>query len=285
MKWAVTVISPPGYIHSLVFKEVAETIFYGLKALGYDVVLTDDGTLPGRRHIVLGSNLLLHYPVQLSDDAIIYNLEQVENNPGWIRPELVEIFKKYIVWDYCQANVEAFSDLGIHVAQVLPIGYRKEITRIQKPSQQDIDVLFLGSLNPRRLAVLDAIKAFGLKVFYPFGVYGADRDKLIGRSKLLLNLHFYDAKILEIVRISYYLANRCAVLSERSANSDDDKIFQKGLFFSEYLDLARTARELCDNPQLLKTTAKKGFAIMKERNIEGYLRSAISGQLKAEHQS
>lgn len=285
MKWAVTIVSPPNYIHSLVFREVAETILYGLRAIGYDAVLTEEGALPGRRHIVLGSSLLFHYPIKFADDAIIYNLEQVENNEGWIRPELIAVFKKYTVWDYCEANVRALTKFGIRVAQVLPIGYTKELTRIQKSPQQDIDVLFLGSMNPRRLAVIEAMKVFGLRVIHPFGAYGAERDELIGRSKLLLNLHFYDAKILEVVRISYYLANRCAVLSERSANPEDDRIFEKGLFFSEYLDLARRARELCDNPQLLKTTAKRGFAIMKERNIEGYLRSAISGQLKAEGRS
>ncbi|RTL50302.1 MAG: hypothetical protein EKK40_13260 [Bradyrhizobiaceae bacterium] len=276
MKWAVTVVSPPNYIHSAVFREVAETIFYGLKALGYDAILTEEGSLPGRRHIVLGANLLVYYPLPLSDDAILYNLEQVENNQTWITPALIDLFKKHVLWDYCDANVKALSNLGIHAAHVLPIGYRKELSRIQKSSVKDIDVLFVGSMNDRRRAVLEAMHLLGLKVAHVFGQYGAQRDEIIGRSKLLLNLHFYDAKILEVVRISYYLANECAVLSERSANPEDDKIFEGGLFFSEYSDLAPRARYLCDNPHLLTATAERGFAIMQSRDIESYLRSAIA---------
>ena len=78
MKFAVTVVSPPGYVHCAAFNEIAETIHHGLRSLGHDSVLTTEGALADRRHIVLGSNLLLHYPLPLARDAILYNLEQVQ---------------------------------------------------------------------------------------------------------------------------------------------------------------------------------------------------------------
>ena len=40
MRFAVSIVSPPGYVHSASFKEVAEALHYGLRSLGHDSVLT-----------------------------------------------------------------------------------------------------------------------------------------------------------------------------------------------------------------------------------------------------
>src|SRR5439155_882319 len=78
---------------------------------------------------------------------------------------------------------------------------------------QDIDVLFYGSLNERRAAVLREL-ARHANVRARFGIYGAERDQLIARAKVVLNLHFYEAQLMEQVRIAYLLNNGCFVLSE-----------------------------------------------------------------------
>ena len=79
MKFAVTIVLPPGYVHSAVFYEVAEIIHDGscFSVMTWVLQITQ-GALSGRQHIVLGSNLLPQYPLPLSHDAILYNLEQVE---------------------------------------------------------------------------------------------------------------------------------------------------------------------------------------------------------------
>src|SRR5262249_36716363 len=99
----------------------------------------------------------------------------------------------------------------------LPIGSEPEMTRIPKPKVQDIDVLFYGYVNERRRPVLEAIAARGLNVQSPFGIYGRQRDDLTARSKVVLNVHQVEGRVLEMVRVSYLLANRKAVVSENSA--------------------------------------------------------------------
>jgi hypothetical protein len=276
-KFAVTVVSGEGYIHSAAFSEVAETLHFGLKSLGYDSVLTNEGALPGRRHIVLGPNLLPYYPLRLDADAILYNLEQVEMGAGWFRPELklIDIFRRYVVWDYSKRNALALEAQGVKVAHVVPVGYAKELTRLQRVAEPDIDVLFIGSMNPRRQQIIQAMRAAGLQVHTPVGVYGAERDALIMRAKLLLNVHFYETKVLEVVRISYLLANRCAVLSERSADPSEDDALAEGVAFADYGDLVRRARELVDSSAERERMAQRGFELMRARPIEAYLRVAL----------
>src|SRR5262245_25096019 len=99
MKYAVTIVSPPGYVFTTAFREVAETIHYGLLSLGHDSILTSEGMLPGRRHIVLGSNLLPRYPLPIGPDSILYNLEQISPQSPWLGRKLLEIFQHHTVWD------------------------------------------------------------------------------------------------------------------------------------------------------------------------------------------
>ena len=40
-----------------------------------------------------------------------------------------------------------------------------------------------------------------------FGDYGEVRDRWIARSRVVLNIHFYDIKVAEQVRLSYLLNN------------------------------------------------------------------------------
>ena len=75
--YAVSIASQPGFVHSEAFREVAESVHHVLRALGHDSVLSDRLDLPGRRHIVFGSNLVanLDAPVAFAPGSILYNLE------------------------------------------------------------------------------------------------------------------------------------------------------------------------------------------------------------------
>ncbi|CAN5533072.1 hypothetical protein BH11PSE7_BH11PSE7_11200 [soil metagenome] len=276
MKFAITIVTPPGYIHSQAFSEVAESLHHGLLSLGHDSLLTTEGNLPGRQHIVLGSNLLPGFAMPLARDVILYNLEQVQLGSPWFKPPLLALFRQYRMWDYSERNALALRTLGVNVSRVVPIGYVPELTRIEAAPEQDIDVLFVGSMNPRRQAVVDQMGALGLRVGAAFGVYGKDRDALIARARLQLNVHHYDAKVLEMVRISYLLANRCAVLSEHSSNRAEDAALEEGVAFADYAGLAQRARDLIDAPQALEQLRQKGFEIMQARPTGDYLRVALA---------
>ena len=107
--------------------------------------------------------------------------------------------------------------MGLPRPTYVPIGYVPELTRIA-PAPEDIDVLFYGALSERRYAVLRDLHDRGLRVKWLLGAFGASRDAWIARSKIVINVHYWEAKIFEIARVSYLLANRRAVVSERGAD-------------------------------------------------------------------
>jgi len=118
MKFVVSIISPPNYTHSQAFQEVAETVHYGLLALGQESVLTTTpSSYPDGQHIVFGCNLLAGYPTTLPLQAILYNLEQISSNAPWLQPELLDTFRQHKLWDYSKKNIEQFAHLGLTEVQ------------------------------------------------------------------------------------------------------------------------------------------------------------------------
>jgi hypothetical protein len=267
-RYAVRIVSPVGYIHSQAFTEVADAVREGLRDLGHEI--TPDG-----QPIIFGPALLMSAP---APNAILYNLEQVpdlvsdlDKDQGWFGPRLIDLFKRFEVWDYSQQNIDRLAARGIK-AKLVPIGYHPTLSRIIPALEQDIDVLFYGSVNMRRAKVLDGLVARGLNVKSVFGVYGAKRDDLIARSKVVLNLHFYNAQVFEIVRCAYLLANRVAVMSETPVAPG----LEHGICWADYDELVDICTNLVKNDRLRAMVAADGYADFRNMPVTVSLRHVLS---------
>ena len=98
-------------------------------------------------------------------------------------------------------NIERLNKEGFFNTSIFEIGYHKKLERIEKQKQKNIDVLMYGSMNERRKKIVDGLKEKKLNVKVLFGIYGAQRDEYISRSKIVLNIHFYNSQLFEIVRV------------------------------------------------------------------------------------
>jgi hypothetical protein len=276
MRFAVAVVAPPGREHSECFREVAQTLHHGLLALGHDSVETNRFDLDDRHTIVLQPMLIPWCNLEPPKNPILYNLEIVFDGSQWMTPELLELFRRYPVWDYSQTNIERLAARHMPRPTHVPIGYVPELTRIT-PVAEDIDVLFYGSNNvPRRRVVLDALRARGLQVKELFGVYGASRDAWIARSKVVISIHQFDAQVFEIVRCSYLLANGRAVVCERGADPEDEHDLESGIAFAEYDDLVDRCVELCRDDRARRELGERGYQAFSARSEAAILGRALS---------
>jgi hypothetical protein len=273
----VVLIWPDGYPHAGAFKEVTETVAYGLRAAGCEVTLAVNKLVkPGPPAVIFGANLLTpEEAAVVPDDTIIYNLEQIGDTNSWCTPTYLGLLRRCLVWDYSQRNIAALARLGVERTQHVPVGYVPELTRIHDQLPQDIDVLFYGSMNDRRAAVIEQLRGLGLNVAAVFGVYGDDRDSLIGRSKVVLNLHYYDTSIFELVRVSYLLANRKAVVAECHNGTEIDADLRDGIALAHYGDLAGTCSQLVRDHTARAHLAERGYQAMVARDEAGYLRTVL----------
>ena len=282
MRFAVAIVSPPSHydISGGAFNEVAEALHHALLALGHDSVLTNRLDLDDRRTIVLGGNLLVQYALEPPKNPIFYSLEQLGDDLPWMTmPEFVDLFRRYPTWDYSQANIEYLAAMGLPRPTYVPIGYVPELTRIA-PAPEDIDVLFYGALNGRRYAVLKDLHDRGLRVKWLSAVYGASRDAWIARSKIVLNLHYWEAKIFAIVRVSYLLANRRAVVSERGADPTLERDLESGIAFADYNGLVDRCVELVGDERARRELAKRGYQAFSARDQAAIVDRALSAGLE-----
>lgn len=215
-RFHLTIVRPQGYRHSDCFHEVAETMFHALRRLGHDVTLQENSIEPGATTILFGAHLLHRMQaLALPASVVVYNLEQLGGAiiPTWY----MDLAAKVQIWEYTPLNLARWSRVPcVAPPRLVEIGYVAELSRIVSAPLQDIDVLFYGSVTPRRKSVLDALAATGLRMCAANGVYGAERDALIARSRVVLNLHAREQRIFEMVRVSYLLANAKAVVVEES---------------------------------------------------------------------
>jgi hypothetical protein len=138
------------------------------------------------------------------------------------------------MFDINRLAVRAYADHGI-AAHHLQLGWTPSWDFLPErgggPVERDIDVLFMGANSERRLRFLAryartlrhrtcrfVISDNSRPNWAPSGTYLSDEDKwdLLGRSKVMINLHQGDTPYFEWLRVVQAMANGCVVVSEPS---------------------------------------------------------------------
>ncbi len=124
------------------------------------------------------------------------------------------------IWEPYDSNREllALFDIPSERLKKLSFGFHEKLIDIEhrSPEKKDIDVLFFGSVSPRRQAILQALSQ-RFRVTGLLDAPAAFRNDLIARARLNLNIHNSDQfRHLSLTRATYLLNNRCLLLSETS---------------------------------------------------------------------
>jgi hypothetical protein len=277
----IVLIEPLGYQHTAALAEMAETLVCGFRALGHSARAVVNGFSADALNVVLGAHMLTPaVAAELPADTVIYNLEQVEDHLFEWAPVLKDLFARCEVWDYSRRNIARLKPLAPRLHH-LPIGTVPEMGRIRPAAEQDIDVLFYGAVNERRRTVLKAIADGGLALKAVFGAYGAPRDGLIARAKVVLNLHKHEAQVFEIVRVSYLLANRKAVVSELAPTTQIEPDLRDAVAGVPYGEVVECCRRLVGDAAARRALEERGHARMAARQEVVYLRRLLAERQRA----
>jgi hypothetical protein len=280
MRFHIAHVVPSERLHGLHgYKEIIDSLIWGLQQLGHEVTYALNRATADSRNIVFGGQVLAPDSLsQLRPDTIIYNFEQIRNaRPDEIRPEVAAYAARFEVWDYCPFNLEAWAQLELRQpVKIIPVGYAPILERIAAPAEQDIDVLIYGLPNENRLAAFDALAHAGLRCIFVSGLYGEARDGLIARAKLVLNLSLYTkARIFEVVRVSYLLANRKAVVTRLDPDTAIEPDIRTAVALSTPETFVRDLRALLDDGSGRKNLETRGYDVFRRRDIRAYLAAAL----------
>ena len=259
------------------YKEVIETVEWGLQQLGHSVTYAVNEFSSEATNIVFGAQVLPLDKLQsLPNDTVVYNFEQIRGITS-LREEAKSYASRFQIWEYSQANMEAWSRLETrHPVKHVPVGYAPILTRIPKVESEDIDVLIYGLACPTRLNLFYGLSTRGVAVVFLSGIYGSARDELISRSKIVLNVNMYEhSEIFEIVRTSYLMANRKVVVSDRSPRSFIEPDIEHALKFAAFADVGSEVMRLLDDPTERERLGDLGYEAIRRRDVVEILRSAL----------
>lgn len=273
MRFAVVTPDPAQWFHVRAFDEVAEVIHAGLLGLGVDCERSVGRLAEGRKNIVFGAHLLPPGTV-LPGDAIVYNLEQIVDGAIWVTPRYLDLLRRHRVWDYSARNCSALASLGVRDPVHVPLGYAPSLERIA-PAREDIDVLFYGAYSARRLAVLERLERRGWGVVRSNGIYGEERDALVARARIVLNVHYYEESRLEVPRCLYLIANGRFILSEMSPDAGETGLLP-GIAFAPYDGLEEACARYLERPAERARVAASGREVLRTRPQSALLAPAVA---------
>jgi hypothetical protein len=212
---------------------------------------------------------------------IIYQLEQNTDNKLSHHYKNIDI-QKYLLnsklnLDYSYENINVFTNILNITPIFLPIPIKKNIINITNTIKK-YDIVFIGSINKRRLTILNYLKK-NYNIFIPKKpLYDNNLYKLYSESKILLNIHYYENAILEIPRINEALCcSNIRIISEKSNNIDIYNEYKSAINFIEVIDnnydeiifeinkiLSSYDSEIINNNSIINNLENKYFNIIND---------------------
>ena len=265
-----------------IYDDLITALASSLIDLGHACTVNQNIYQPNAINILLGSTIFASRFSNLNTQLkgkpyIVFQLEQLSDSHGLL-PEWTEykllLQNAKAIWDYSPSNVDYLRKSNFENVFYVPPAFHRNIETFRPKTNPAIDVLFIGSPHPRRQRILDELKSKGVVVGIHSSVFGELRNRLISDSKLVLNIHAWDVlNHLETVRLSYLLANRVFVVSERG----DHNPYDDGLVYGSYDQLVELClQSLKDNEIKRGQIAENGYLNIRKLDMVNILNETIS---------
>jgi hypothetical protein len=275
----IVLVKPERFPPARALAPTAVMLYLGLRRLGKPVRIESNAFLHDGGNIVVGAHLLDPAAAStLPERTVIYNTEPVCNRVRDL-DAVLPFAKRFSVWDYSARNadaiVRAVPDARVRVVEP---GYLPEMTRVEHRATKDIDVLFYGQQSEGRQAILDALRRSGMSVRQLDNTYDLDLDPWLGRTKLVLALHFEPGTPFALGRVVHCLSNHCAMVVEHDPGDDVPADLAPGLALADRSRIVDVCRRLVEDDEARRELAARGFACIERRDFTASLRAAIAAE-------
>lgn len=229
------------YYRNIIFHEVAVSLTHFINGVGVRVTVVNEmpsnvDNTEGDLYMILGANA---FTETLPKHYIVIQLEQTTANDEskWFSEHYQSILRGALeIWDYSLTNYQWLSERGYKNLSYVPIGWSPGLNTVRhvRRSEKTIDVVLYGANMPRRQRIMDALRDRGLKVVLATKITNDERDDIMGKAKVNINIHAFERAILETVRLQYLLSNGCHVVSEPSLDPVLDMNYRHLVDFAPY---------------------------------------------------
>ena len=235
------IVQPLGYVHSLGLLDPARYFRHQFRRFGAVVTMAKNRLRHDAVNFVFGAHLGFDAGLRERHACVFVNLEQLGAGGAQVAQAYRDLLATSAVVDYDADNVPAYArDLdAVPVVPILHAPYLASAATLPI-AQRPIDLLFIGSLNERRRALIQRIEAAGVQVtLFDSALYGSERDHFIAQAKAVLNVHFYESSRFEQVRVAHCLSLGTPVISERGPACRPHAAFERSVHWFDEGSLDR----------------------------------------------
>lgn len=203
------------------------------------------------------------YSLLKDSKYVIFQLENLIENVNINK--YIELFKNAMyIYDYNSYNLKYYNDKiksKIHIFQP-PIS-----------TSEHIDILFYGTLNERRKKILgDLKKKFNITIVT--NVFGEKLIELIKKSKIILNISYYNNSLLETTRLNECLPFNNVIISESPKLNQDNQQYNDRVIFinpiiGDYSEISNHIEKFQKKHSIIKDLNQQ-FDVTMNRTIINY---------------
>lgn len=268
----LVVMQPPGYVHSLGFLDQARYFRHQFRRLGAEVTLTKGRLREDAVNFVFGAHLGFPAEWRRRHACIFVNLEQLGASGAQVTEAYLSLLRSSAVVDYDAANLPAYTDHPEDVPLV-PFLHAPYLDAGASPplASRPIELLFFGSMNPRRQALIERIEACGVRIaLFDQPLYGPERDAFVRQARAVLNCHFYESSRFEQARAFHCLSLGTPVVSERTPRTSAPAAFETAVSWFDDASLETFFRHDFRAPEFIATAHRQLSAFAATDPIEAY---------------
>lgn len=209
--------------------------------------------------------------------TVLFNMEQLGSDAPWTRDGYAEALARWTVADYNASNVEWLRrhNGAAQRVQELPIVPGPSVAfAAPPPTEPAVDVLFFGTMNPRREQVIAQLRAAGLTVEAVAGSFGWELTPAVLRARLVLHVHFYETRLFPVARIVQPVAQGVPIVCESSVCSPlADWSAGSGIVFADTDQLVEACQALLADPERRLRSVQQSWRFAQQLDITAPLRA------------
>jgi len=268
----LAIIQPAGYVHSLGFLDQARYFRHQFTRMGAEVTIAKNRLREDAVNLVFGAHLGFPADWQRRHACVFVNLEQLGDGGARVSNDYLNLLRGAAVVDYDAANVASYCSEPQDVP-IVPFGHAPYLADGSALPLQErpIDLLFFGSMNPRRQAFIQRVEACGWNVAsFDHPLYGPERDHFVRQAKAVLNCHFYESSRFEQARAFHAMSLGTPVISERGPQTRPSAAFDESVFWLRDGELENFFQHQFARPVFFAQAEARLAAFARHDTIDAY---------------
>ena len=226
-------------------------------------------------------------PNTYNNTIILINPEHYQNlNPNIL--QFINRKENYYIWDFSPTNIieikKAYPNsktfyLPLLYNPYLENYYKQSIKKSIEYQDKDIDILFMGTMNKRRIQILDELKkTYKIKIIViEDRLSNKEIFDLIENSKLVLNIFYYEVFVFDYYRNALLLSNHILMVSETPYNVNtitepNLKDFETHLLLCDYENIINTVKKTLEKtPEEINLIKSHTYQWFKKHDMTDYI--------------